>query len=82
MYQTNRIYNFLSFPAFLIGVAKHKILLAESQIFIFGRITFKEKRGQKNKKNNLLAECHILKLYDSVIGRIQQKKCIIRPVVE
>ena len=29
-----------------------------------------------------MAEYNILKLYDSASGRIQQKKCIIRPVAE
>jgi hypothetical protein len=68
------MYNFLSFPAFSIGGAKHKILLAKSYILFFGRIIFKKKRGRKNKKNNLMAEYNILKLYDSASGRIQQKK--------
>ena len=75
------MYNFLSFPAFSIGVAKHKILLAKSYILFFGRIIFKKKRGRKNKKNNLMAEYNILKLYNSATGRIKnKKKYIIRPV--
>jgi hypothetical protein len=79
MYQRNRIYNFFSFPAFSIGVAKNKILLAESYILYFGRIIFLKKRG---RKKNLMAEYNILKLYDSASSRIQQKKSIIRPVAE
>ena len=75
MYQRNRMYNFLSFPAFSIGVAKHKILLAKSYILFFGRIVFLKKRDRKNKINNLMAEYNILKLYDSASRRIQQKKC-------
>ena len=81
MYQRNRMYNFLSIPAFSIGVAKNKILLAKSYILFFGRIIFKKNRGRKNKKNNLMAEYNILKLYNSATGRIKnKKKYIIRPV--
>ena len=76
------MYNFLSFPAFSIGGAKHKILLAKSYILFFGRIIFKKKRGRKNKKiiwwpNTIFWNCMIRPVAES-----NKKKYIIRPVAE